>query len=212
MAELEIIGLKDSAATGGTSFKCEFSPENMKHNRTVDVQEKKVGDTAGPVTQFQSYGTESLDFELLFDGTNYNSQAIDVDSTVERLTSIVYDYQGDIHKPNYLMVKWSHFVFRGQLSAYNVDFTLFDQGGKPLRAKVNLSITIHKDPSNRSASRSSPDMTHVKTVRVGDSLPLMCKEIYGKMEYYLQVAEHNGLTNFRELEIGENLEFPPLER
>jgi nucleoid-associated protein YgaU len=210
--KLKITGVSDPSATGGSTFECDFSPENVKHNRAVDVQEKKVGDTAGPVTQFQSYGSESLDFELVFDGTNYNRAPVDVDARVDALTEIVYNYQGDIHKPYYLLVEWSHFVYRGQLKAYDVDFTLFDIDGKPLRAKVKLSITVHKDPSNRGASRSSPDMTHVKTVRVGDSLPLMCKEIYGKMEYYLQVAEHNGLTNFRELEIGENLEFPPLER
>jgi nucleoid-associated protein YgaU len=202
-----------------------LSPQNFKHNRSVEVQEKKVGDTAGPVTQFQSYGSESVDMELVIDGTGFNTKtggggsqgfegkAQDVDSEVNKLTDIVYNYQGDIHKPYYLLVEWSTYVFRGQLKSFDVDYTLFDMDGVPLRAKIKLSITVHRDPaSNGSAGRSSPDMTHVKTVRVGDSLPLMCKEVYGKMNYYLQVAEHNGLTNFRELEIGENLEFPPLDR
>jgi nucleoid-associated protein YgaU len=202
-----------------------ISPENFKHNRSVEVQEKKVGDTAGPVTQFQSYGSESLDIDIVIDGTGFNTPtgggsrkgfeggAEDVDAQVEKLTNIVYNYKGDIHKPYYLLVEWSKFAFKGQLKAFDVDFTLFNKDGDPLRARVKMSITIHKDPAtNGSSGRNSPDMTHVKTVRVGDSLPLLCKEVYGKMQYYLQVAEHNGLTNFRELEVGENLEFPPLER
>lgn len=211
--KLKIVGLKKPVPGGGPTFSCDFNPENVKHNRSVEINEKKVGDTAGPVTQFQSYGSESLDFELIFDGTNYNRDPLDVDSTVKELTEIVYNYQGDIHKPYYLLLEWSNFTFIGQVKSYDVDFTLFDIDGKPLRAKVNLSVTIYNDPkNNRSSRRNSPDMTHVKTIRVGDSLPLMCKEVYGKMQYYLQVAEHNGLTNFRELEIGETLEFPPLER
>ena len=55
-------------------------------------------------------------------------------------------------------------------------------------------------------------MSHAFTIREGDSLPLLCKEVYGKMDYYLQVAEHNGLTNFRELEVGSTIELPPLQR
>ena len=219
--EIEIIGLTDPGGSGGPTFKNPLNPATLKHNRSLEILDKKVGDTAGPVSQFQSYGAETLDIELVIDGTDYDMDISTgspkpknyVADKVKELTGIVYEYQGSIHKPYYLLLKWQQNKFRGQASSYDVDFTLFDMEGNPLRAKVKFSVTGYRDPdTNRSPMRSSPDMTHVKTVRVGDSLPLMCKEVYGKMNYYLQVAEHNGLTNFRELEVGETLEFPPLER
>jgi len=95
------------------------------------------------------------------------------------------------------------------MTAFNIEFLLFDINGHTLRAKVHLSLKAYVDLQSK---KSSPDMSHAFTIREGDSLPMLCKEVYGNMNYYLQVAEHNGLTNFRELEVGSTVEFPPLQR
>jgi nucleoid-associated protein YgaU len=95
------------------------------------------------------------------------------------------------------------------MTAFSIDFLLFDKDGVALRAKVHLAL---KGYVQESSKKSSPDMSHSFTIREGDSLPLLCKSVYGDMNYYLQVAEHNGLSNFRELEIGSTLELPPLQR
>jgi len=63
----------------------------------------------------------------------------------------------------------------------------------------------------REAGKSSPDLTHVRVVKSGDTLPLLCKEIYGSSQYYLRVAAHNGLDDFRNLLPGQTLSFPPLD-
>lgn len=213
--KLKIYGLFDSQdGPGGVVFTAMINPEQIKHTRTMEIREKNVGNTAGPVTQYESFGTEALDFELYFDNTGVIPGSMPVDLAIAQLSSVIYEFKGQIHKPNYLLVTWAGFVFRCQLKSFNVDYTLFKPDGTPLRAKVALSFTQHKDPEQTEAegNKNSPDLTHVKTVREGDSLPLLCKDVYGKMDYYIQVAEHNGLTNFRELQIGETLEFPPLDR
>ena len=51
----------------------------------------------------------------------------------------------------------------------------------------------------------------VRLVRAGDTLPLMCYRIYGSAGYYLEVAAVNGIDNFRKLEPGSRVVFPPLE-
>jgi nucleoid-associated protein YgaU len=61
-------------------------------------------------------------------------------------------------------------------------------------------------------NKSSPDLTHVRVVKAGDTLPLLTKAIYGSSRDYLRVAEHNGLDNFRDLTPGRRLVFPPLEQ
>ena len=43
-------------------------------------------------------------------------------------------------------------------------------------------------------------------------MPQLCFAIYGDPRYYLQVADVNGLGNFRDLEAGVNLVFPPLAK
>ena len=49
-----------------------------------------------------------------------------------------------------------------------------------------------------------------RTVKSGDTLPLLCKEIYGSSAYYLRVAADNELDDFRHLVPGQTLYFKPL--
>ena len=60
------------------------------------------------------------------------------------------------------------------------------------------------------AQLQSPDVSHLVTVRAGDTLPGLCANIYGTSLYYLRVAAFNGLTSFRRLAPGTQLVFPPL--
>jgi nucleoid-associated protein YgaU len=54
-------------------------------------------------------------------------------------------------------------------------------------------------------------MTHVRLVKEGDTLPALTREIYGDYRYYLEVARVNQLDDFRSLEPGTRLFFPPLD-
>ena len=56
----------------------------------------------------------------------------------------------------------------------------------------------------------SPDLTRARTVRHGDTLPLLVRQIYGSPDYYLAVARYNKLDDFRNLRPGQQLLFPPL--
>jgi nucleoid-associated protein YgaU len=58
--------------------------------------------------------------------------------------------------------------------------------------------------------RSSPDLTHLHTVKAGEHLTLLADKYYGDASRYLQVADYNKLANFRRLEPGQQLVFPPL--
>jgi nucleoid-associated protein YgaU len=49
-------------------------------------------------------------------------------------------------------------------------------------------------------------------VRAGDTLPLLCYQVYEDPSYYLQVAKANNLSNFRKLEQGTELFFPPIAK
>jgi nucleoid-associated protein YgaU len=49
-------------------------------------------------------------------------------------------------------------------------------------------------------------------VKAGDDLPSLCSQVYGDPLLYLQVAEANGLDNFRELAPGTRIFFPPLAK
>jgi nucleoid-associated protein YgaU len=93
----------------------------------------------------------------------------------------------------------------------DVKYTAFNRDGSPLHAELSAVFVEDLDPKKKaSADRlSSPDLTHMRVVRAGDSLPLLCIEIYGSASHYLRVAEVNALDDFRVLEPGTSLYFPP---
>ena len=62
------------------------------------------------------------------------------------------------------------------------------------------------------AQDHSADLTHVRLVKAGDTLPRLCDEIYGEPRMYLEVARANDLDHFRALQPGMRIAFPPLEK
>ena len=89
---------------------------------------------------------------------------------------------------------------------------MFDKFGLPIRAKISASFT-ERTPSGLGSllsMLSSPDLTHKIVVKDGDILPLLTYQIYNNQTYYLQVARANKLKNFRKLQAGTTLTFPPI--
>jgi nucleoid-associated protein YgaU len=204
-------------APGGLSYTLQLNPESIKRNRAITMGEKAAVDTAQPVVQYLGYGEETMDLDFYLDSTGAvlaggpmgTKDVSSVDEELASLEATIYTFDGSLHKPKYLFVEYGDFNFRCMMTAFNIEFLLFDLDGAALRAKVHLSLKGYQQETSK---KSSPDMSHSFTIREGDSLPLLCKQVYGDMNYYLQVAEHNGLTNFRELEVGSTIELPPLQR
>ena len=84
-------------------------------------------------------------------------------------------------------------------------------GGRPV---ITATFTDNSDDKTRVALAQdhSPDLTHVRLVKAGDTLPAMCFKIYGDPRFYLEVARANGLDNFAKLVPGTRVFFPPLQK
>ncbi len=157
-------------------------------------------------------GDMSLTFFL--DGTGANGRPLDVQKAVEKFQKVT-GYNGDIHRPNYLEIGWGTLgVKRCVLKSASIAYKMFQPDGAPLRAVITAVFTDTSDDQTRVAMARdhSPDLTHVRVVGPGDSLPSLCHEIYGDPRLYLAVAEANGLGDFRGLAPGTRIFFPPLEK
>lgn len=162
-------------------------------------------------------GQEPISFSvrLLLDGTgvmdvlpnaSLGFLPTGVKSQVKRFLDICYVARESEHSPNRLRVSWGIVDFTGMMESVSINYTLFDQEGNPLRAELDITFRCDHEP----AHFSSPDLTHVRRVQAGDTLPLMAKNIYGSSRFYLFVAEANGIDDFRNLQPGTELFFPPL--
>ena len=84
----------------------------------------------------------------------------------------------------------------------------------PLRAIITAAFADNSDDQTRvaMAQDQSPDLTHVRLVKAGDTLPTLCYRVYGDPAYYLEVARANGIDDFRNLKPGSRIVFPPVEK
>lgn len=124
------------------------------------------------------------------------------------------ELSGPIHKPYNVILNWGDFEFQGILSEFTIEYKLFNNEGRPLRAigKAKFRESISPELAAKIEKKNSPDLTHKRMAKKGDTLPLMTERIYGDTKYYLEVAKVNGLINFRQLTAGTELHFPPLDK
>jgi len=198
----------------GSTFNVLVNPEKYTHSHSVSYNKETGQGSPGTSIKFEKVDPEKVSFELVFDATGViPGSSSPIQSQIDSFKELVYNYNGEIHSTNYLKLSWGTLLFKCRLTSLEVTYTLFKPDGTPLRAKANASFEEYTDANTiaKEANKSSPDLTHMRTVRSGDTLPLMCYRIYGDSKYYLHVAEANDLSDFRELKPGQTLLFPPLE-
>ncbi len=203
------------ALHGGQPLTVPYNPTSLKYTYTIEYKESPAPNNAAPEAKYKNTSPETLAFELFYDATAYGEISVDIFDEVKKLKEYIYDYQGVSHETPYVIIDWGKGdkPFKGRLKSMDITHLLFAPDGISLRAKVNLSFQKSIDPETmtKQSEKSSPDLTHRRTVAAGDTLPLMCQEVYGEMSMYLQVARANGILDFRDLELGMEISFPPLK-
>lgn len=218
LEKLKISAYKDVSRSGLASktFEAMFNPTSFSQSYSIDWHRGQgINASASQLAYTRSRPSE-LTLDLILDGTGVNEFSLlgpkSVKDRVKRFLDVTYRYNGNIHEPNYLLVEWGSLKFACRLSAVDIKYTLFDRDGTPLRAELHITLLSDKGVKKRAKEegKTSPDLTHARTVRRGDTLPLLTTEIYGSPDYYLDVAAFNNLDDFRNLSPGQQLLFPPL--
>jgi len=194
------------------------NPESYSQKINVNYAEKQAPGTTGMLPQFSRIEPQKLNFDLLFDSTGVingiKNDANGVDAELEKFKKIVLEYKGDKHRPRFLSIFWGTLKFDCCLESLDITYKLFRPNGLPIRAVAKAGFIGAIDDIKRVAieNASSPDLTHVRTVNEGDTLPLMAFKIYGDPKYYIEVAKANGLNDYRNLVTGQKIKFPPIAR
>lgn len=212
----------EDAENGGQSeakdkFEALINPETYTLDYKVKTSEKQGQGSSSAQAKFEYTLPEELSFEFLFDNTGIidgKPKPDGVFDDVNHFRQLLTGYQGSSHEPYHLKLVWGNLVFKGRAVELGITYKLFNPNGQPIRAvaKVKFKGSIEEKKRALQENKSSPDLSHVRRVKAGDTLPLMCYRIYGEPKYYLQIAEANGLANFRFLVPGTDLIFPPLAK
>jgi len=215
-------------------FTALINPTGFSLTHKVEYNTERKEGANATNAQFIKKSPQILQLEFLFDGTGVTKDnpgnklinkikegfgkesfsKVAVEQQLIDFYSATGDFNGTIHKPYTVIVTWGKFKFEGSLTEFTIDYKLFNKDGTPLRAigKATFLESISEELAARMVNKSSPDLTHKRTVQAGDTLPLMTERIYGDSKYYLEVAKVNNLINFRQLKPGTELYFPPIEK
>jgi hypothetical protein len=232
LEKLKIQSFQDRARTREVppAFEAMFNPTSIK--TTHRIRYVQNDDVAGisHTARFSMVLPAKLEVELLFDGNGVNQMGVvnvfgGVKSVSERIEDFMqhcYKVSDSSHEPRFLIVGWGGFNrqlngadgLRCRLESAEITYTSFERDASPLRALLKASFTADDELERQRSLQnlSSPDVTHSRVVRNGDTLPLMTREVYGTSRHHWEVARANGLNTLRELTPGRELVFPPIAK
>jgi len=198
----------------GEPFVALVNPESYTLDYKVEFNDAQAPGTSATQQRFTAKRPDELGFEFLFDSTGIldGRPRTDIHDELEKLKAMLLGYDSESHEPKHFKLVWGKLIFKGRCNALTVTYKLFNPDGRPIRATAKATFKGSVDEPLRVAQEApaSADLTHRRTVAEGDTLPLMCYRIYGDARHYIGVARANGLQNFRALQPGQELFFPPL--
>ena len=214
---------KFSQKVDGT-FHATINPETYTTRHKIEFCDTQAPGRSMPVLKFNKIPAQEINLDFLFDSTGViqaasvvgfsNPLAASKSKTVtDQLNDFrkrVLHYEGEIHRPYYLIVYWGTLLFKGVLTSIDIEYKLFNTDGSPLRAiaKCGFKGTIDEELVLRIEKKSSPSVTHQRVVKASDRLDLLTHKFYNDQQYISQVASFNRLDGFRNVKAGTVLYFP----
>jgi hypothetical protein len=217
------------------TYVVQVNPGSYTLDRQLRYADRRGQGDSGSDAVYSGSEPTSLTVELLFDGTGVvpppselgdvplvgaiasalsGGDKFDVMTEIEKLDRVVHDYQGEVHRPRKVLLIWGTLELACALTSLSYRFTLFQPDGTPLRAVATASFreALSDGERERRENPTSPDLTHLREIREGDTLPLLAHRIYGDATLYLEVARVNKLVSFRSLRPGSRVSLPPVDK
>src|ERR1043165_9213063 len=122
-----------------------FNPESYSFSYDNVFTGKQSINSSGKPAVFSVTKPSELSLKLIFDGTGVSEYGItnikggkkDVYARVQEFLKMTSTMNGNTHEPNFLKVEWGRMHFKCRLQKVDINYTLFDSGGVPLRAELD---------------------------------------------------------------------------
>lgn len=219
----------------GVTYDVLINPESYSLNYGIETNDTSAQGASESTRNVNKRRPQGMTFKFVFDGTGVVQKPggglagnllsglavpslplakLDVVEEFNNFKKVVYNFDSETHSPRYVQLRWGPLIYNCQLDTMMVNFKLFKPDGTPIRAEADCHFlgAIDKKTMLADANLHSPDLSRIRTVKEGDSLPLLCYREYGDSKYYFQVAKLNRLTNFKRLVPGTKLVFPPIAK
>lgn len=195
----------------GKAVDCMFNPFEYTVSKSNTYSEKSRNRSSTPKIEFKKSGAQTLKLNLMFD-------TYEAGDDVSRITNKLWKFMepkkesgSKKESPPEVAFEWGVFRFIAVITQMTQKFTLFLKDGTPVRAKVDVTFTQHKDvndyPNQNPTSGGGP-IQRLWSVKRGDRLDTIAAEVYGDATKWRQIAAYNAITNPLQLRPGTQLTIP----
>jgi nucleoid-associated protein YgaU len=187
-----------------------FNPTEYQISKANTFAEIPIPGLEAPLIQYVRGDSEKLSLEALVD----TSDTLTLDdvrlSYVNRIRALM-SIDPKEHAPPIVKFVWGRDVFTGVLENLGITYVLFTPEGKPLRAKLTLSLKEYPYPT-ATPPMQSPNVEKSFVARRGDTLASISQALYRSPVYWREIAAANGIVDPRRLRPGQVLTVPRLHQ
>jgi len=185
-----------------------FNPTDYGISYGANYAAMNVPGLQSPIQQFIRGESSVLSLELFLDQTRTGQNVEGALTQLRRFVTI----DGTLHHPPVCRFDWGEQHFTGIVTSLRERYSLFDESGKVLRARVSLTLKQYRsaEVQLRELKRSSPDRTHRRVLRAGETLSHIAAEVYGEPRLWRPIAEANDIDRPGAVTPGTALVIPAL--
>jgi Contractile injection system tube protein len=200
--------ITDVSHAGQSPVSVLFNPTDLSVDRSSHYASMPVPGLSMPILQYIRGESDMLNLELFLDRTD---QGNDVNSDIAFLESLT-QIDSTLHAPPVVQFDWANFSFTGVVASVREKLTLFAEDGRVLRARLALSLKSYKaaEVQLRDLKLSSPDRSHARVLREGETLAHIANEAYGDPRMWRPIALANNIDRPRFVEPGTPLWIPAM--
>jgi hypothetical protein len=185
-----------------------FNPTDLTVDSSSHYASMPVPGLSMPILQYIRGESDVLHLELFLDRSD---QGLDVEQNISDLETFV-KIDSTLHAPPVAEFAWANFSFTGVVTSLREKMTLFAEDGRRLRSRLSLSFKSYKaaEVQLRELKLSSPDRSHARVVREGETLAHIANAEYGDPRMWRPIALANNIKRPRFIEPGTPLWIPAL--
>ncbi|HEY5933083.1 MAG TPA: hypothetical protein VIU61_00525 [Kofleriaceae bacterium] len=204
--------LTDVSSATPRSVDVQFNPTEYSIDAGATYAVMPVPGLQTPIQQFIRGDADQLTLELFVDETSSrNAGKESVKARLETLRTFVR-IDPSLHAPPVCQFVWGDLTFVGTVVSLRERQVMFSSDGNPVRARVTLVLRAYKsaEVQMRELRLESPDRTHVRVLREGETLSTIANEAYGDPRAWRPIAEANDIDRPRFVPPGTALKIPAL--
>ena len=195
----------------------QFNPEQYTVKETVEYSQISSRGTDKDITQYVGHvkAVASISFhfesEYMFEGNAAEPRfTTDVSQLTAKFANLLR-IDGNLHRPPYVTFIWGSISIRGFITSVATNFTMFDNQGVPVRAKIDCELlSVGGESAVKRSPLMSPDRTKSRVLTEDTDIWKLAALEYGDINRWRIIAKANKILDPINIPVGKVLKVPAL--